>query len=280
MDVVLAVVVVAVALLAAVGLARRLIRRSPPLPSPPWETGEPAGTRVVLDLRPEDPDHPAVQRLVDDAARRCLDADPQLDHVRVTDREGRELAVVHRPDPLPGIALPDDLHEPRTVRSRTPSPVERRDHPHPPPPASTDTTGSPDGDFADRFDLDERVRAQLRDPDDPVDLLRALLRVAGRRPEVRGDLLVVDDVALAVVGTRGRAVDDALARAFLRIQQARVPRGVILHLAWIDPAALHRREMAAPNVRHVGVEAVQRMADALRAGADPLDFVLGPAVLP
>lgn len=280
MELLLAAGIVAVVLAAALLAGRRWARQPRPA-ARPWVTEEPAGARVVLDLRPEDPEDPAVQRLVDETARHCLDTDPELVRVRVVDRDGRELGVVHRPEPRPDVSLPDALHEPRRPRSRAPDPLGRRDHPHPPAPAGPDDqpAAAPHGTFADRLALDAEVRARLRDPDDPVELLRVLLELAGRRPEVHGDLLLVDDVAIAVVADRGRSIDDVLARAFLRIQQAGAPRGIILHLTWVDPATLRRREVAAPNVRHVGIEAVQRMADALRAGADPLDFVLGPALV-
>ncbi len=47
----------------------------------------------------------------------------------------------------------------------------------------------------------------------------------------------------------------------------------------LDPSDLRRREILAPNVHHVAHDGVQRMADAVAVGADPLAFALGKVVL-
>jgi hypothetical protein len=41
---------------------------------------------------------------------------------------------------------------------------------------------------------------------------------------------------------------------------------------------VHRREMLAPHVLHAGPDGIQRMADAVAVGADPLRFAVAPAV--
>ena len=279
MEIMGVVLAVAVALVAAVLIGRRLGRTPPPPPARPWETTEPGGAVVVLDLVPTDPDHPSVQRLVEEAAHRPLTSDPTIEVVEVRDREHRVLGRVRRPEPLREVTLPDQLHEPRPRPSRTPDPLGRSSTPHPRPSPSAEPVEVADRPFTERFDLDERIRRAVHDPDDPVDLVRALLSLGGHAPEAHGDLLVAGDVAIVVLGDPGHSLDAALSRAFLRIQQARTPRGIVIHLAWVNPETLHRRELAAPNVKHVGSEAVQRMADAVMVGADPLGFVLGPAVV-
>ncbi len=279
MEIVLVTLVVVAALIAAVLLGRRLGRTPPPPASRPWETTEPEGAVVVLDLVPDDPSHPSVRRLVEEAAQRPLDADPTVEVVEVRDREHRVLGRVRRPRRRRDITLPDELYEPHAPRSRTPDPLGRSSTPHPPPPATAEAVEVADRPFAARFDLDERVRAALTDPDDPVELVRVLLTLGGHQPEVHGDRIATEEVALVVMSDPGHQLDAALARAFLRIQEARVPRGIVIHLSWVNPETLHRRELAAPNVKHVGPEAIQRMADAVTAGADPIAFVLGPAVV-
>lgn len=280
MEIVLVVLAVVAVLAAAVAVGRRLGRTPPPVRARPWEAAtEAEGELVVLDLEPGDPGHPSVRRLVEEAARRPLAADPTLEVVEVRDRRGRVLGRVRRPTPRRDVTLPGQLHEPHPQRSRTPDPLGRGGASHPRPPAEADAAEVADRPFADRFELDERIRAALPDTDDPVALVRVLLTLGGHRPEVHGDLVTTDDVALVLVPDPGHQLDAALSRAFLRIQRARVPRGVVIHLSWVNPETLHRREVAAPNVRHVGPEAIQRMADAVMAGADPLDFVFGPAVV-
>lgn len=279
MDIVAVVLLVAVVLGAAFLLGRRAGRTPPPVAHRPWETTDPTGAVVVLDLAPWDPDHPSVQRLVEEAAGRPLREDPAIEVVEVRDREDRVLGRVHRPTPRREVTLPEHLHEPHARRPHVPDPLggstPARSHPVSGP-GPIEAIERP---FAHRFDLDDRVRRELRDPGDPVDVVRALLAAGGHAPEVHGDLLVTGHVAIVVLPDPGHALDEALSRAFLRIRSARVPRGIVLHLGWVNPEALHRRELAAPDVRHVGTEAVQRMADAVAAGADPIGFVLGPAVL-
>lgn len=280
MEIVLVVLAVVAVLAAAVALGRRLGRTPAPIPARPWEeTTEAEGALVVLDLEPGDPEHPSVQRLVEEAARRPLAADATLEVVEVRDRRHRLLGRVRRQTPHRDVTLPDQLHEPHPQRSRTPDPLGRGGASHPRPPVEVDAAGVADRPFADRFELDERIRTALSSADDPIALVRVLLTLGGHRPEVRGDLVATDDVALVLLPDPGHQLDAALSRAFLRIRQARVPRGIVIHLSWVNPGTLHRRELAAPNVRHVGPEAIQRMADAVMAGADPLDFVFGPAVV-
>lgn len=278
-------VLVVLVLLAAVLYATRALNREPG-PSPrPWERHEPDGSVVVLDMVPDDPDHEAVRRLVEEVGRRALLSAPDLDRVEVRDRDGRSLGTVRPPPPLPAeLSLPAELHEPHTRPSRVPSPVPRPGSRTPggdavPVPPDEGPVADVHRLFSEQFDLADDVRARLRDPDDPVETVRAILETGGYEPEVTGDLLRLEHVAIALLPDLWQSTEDALARCFLRIQRARVERGVIIHLGWLDPEVLRRRETAAPNVRHVGPEAIQRMADAVAAGADPISFAIGPAVV-
>jgi hypothetical protein len=280
MDILLVVVVVAVVAAVALAVGIRLGRGELPPRPVPWDEKEARGDVVTLDLSPQDPSHPSVQRLVQEVGRRALLAHPDIDAVEVRDRDGNVLGTVTHPPPLPAeLSLPADLHEPHARRSHVPSPVGRFETHRPARGGVDEPVEQVHRPFAEQFDLDERIRAALTDPDEPVEVLRSVLQVAGHRPEVRGDLVLVDGLALLVMPDPGPRVEEALARAFLRIQQEHVPRGLIVHLGWVNPESLRGREAAAPHVRHVGPEAIQRMADAVAAGADPLTFAVGPAVV-
>lgn len=243
-----------------------------------WEGAAAAGTRVVLDLPGADPDDPAVQRLVREAAHRVLAGDRQLDEVEVVARDGALLGRERRPEPLPAdVDLPEQLRAPHASPRHGPSPVPPPDPGHPryiaePAP---EVRVAP---LAERLDLSPAIRSRITDPDRATDVLRAILEAAGRPVDVDGDLLVSDDVAIAVVDPRGNT-ERALNHGFLRIESTSAPRGMIVRLGYVDPALTRRREAAAPHVRHVGTDALQRMADAVAAGADPIAFAAGPVTL-
>jgi hypothetical protein len=236
------------------------------------------GTRIVLDLPDADPDDAAVQRLVSEAAHRVLARDRELEEVEVVARDGRVLGRERRPDPLPAeTPLPAALREPHPTGRHVPSPVRQPDAGHPrhvaePPP---EVRYSP---LAERLDLPPAVRDRITAPDRAVDVLRAILDAAGRSAVVDGDLVTSDDVAIVVVDTDGDA-ERALNHGFLRIQATDAPRGMILRLGYVDPRVTRRREAAAPHVRHVGPDALQRMADAVAAGGDPIAFAASPVTL-
>jgi hypothetical protein len=86
---------------------------------------------------------------------------------------------------------------------------------------------------AERFDLLPTVRKQLHDPDDPVDLVRAILQAAGMDPSVEGELIRVGDRCVVVLqgpgaGAIGREI---LYRAYLLMQ--RVGRARRLWWFWV-----------------------------------------------
>ncbi|MFA9429309.1 hypothetical protein [Egicoccus sp. AB-alg2] len=273
------VVVLMVLAAAAIGI---FVWRRPDRPPPrrePWSaTPTATGARVVLDVTGVDPDDPAVERLVHDAALRALRADASVDHVEVVDRDGRVLGREERPKPLDEVAIPEELHEPHVRRSRGPSVVQRPEphHPHPVGDGGEDVSVSALP-LADRLELSPAIRSRVREPDRVTDVLRAILEAGGRTVQVDGDLLMTDDVAIAVVDAR-QEPERALTHGFLRIQSTSAPRGIVVRLGHVDPSVVRRREAAAPHVRHVAVDALQRMADAVAVGADPIAFAAAPPV--
>jgi hypothetical protein len=243
-----------------------------------WERDQVSGTRITLDLGDVDPDAPAVQRLVREAAHRVLARDPSLDEVEVVDRDGRTLARERRPSPLPPeVSVPEALREPHARGRHAPSPVGRDEGGHLSvvPGAPPEVRSIP---LAERYELSLGIRARLQELDDGAGLLEAILAEAGREPTRDGDVVRCGDVAIAVVDVQGDP-ERALSHGFLRIDATDATRGIVLRLGFVDPVAIRRREAAAPHVRHVGPDAIQRMADAAAAGADPIAFAVGPATI-
>lgn len=235
---------------------------------------------IVLDVAADAATSPAVTRLVEEAASEAFASSATVERVVVTSRDGTRLARVERPTAPP--PLPEATEPPREPRSRKahvpkPTSVDRPASLHPIAPEDLAPGGQRA--LADAFDLPSEVRDLLREPDDPVDLLRAILTAAGHRPEIDGDLVSSGDVAVIVVRPAAGAaiVGDDLSRAYLRFQSAGVPRGIVLCLGFVRPDETRRRELLAPMLRHVGPDAIQRMADAVVAGGDPLRFAAGPS---
>lgn len=275
------VLIVAVAVLGAVVVVL-LVRQGfgGPTAAPPQTWPEPRageGHIVVLDLSIPDPSRPAVQRLVRDVGERVLATHAELSDVEVRDREGTVLGHVHRPDPLP----------PSVTLGREP-PRRGAHHPNPtggstPPPVDHQGSGVdllvPERTFADRFQLPEPVRVHLRDPDRPIDVVRAILTAAGHDPRLEGEVLISGDTGVVVANVRDGDPNEILNHAYLRVRDSGVDRGVVLRLGWVNPEYVRYREYAAPHVRHVGPDAVQRMADAVELAVDPFVLALGAPVL-
>jgi hypothetical protein len=246
----------------------------------PWSDLEASGSRIVLDLVASDPDDESVQRLVQGAATQALAHDRELTHVEVVDREGTVLGTVHRtPKPTREVDLPPELHEPHARRSRSPD-VTRPSSGRPRRELTRDERAESIADrpWAERFELPDRVLSQLDDRDHPAELIRAILHAAGRPAERHGELVLTEDVAFVTV-SMSTGADEALTRAFLRVQNSGMPHGIVVRLGYADPRLVQRRDLAAPNVRYTDAEAIQRMADALALGADPVAFAVGPRVL-
>jgi hypothetical protein len=123
------------------------------------------------------------------------------------------------------------------------------------------------------------VRQELRDPDSTVDLIRAILQAAGMDPRVERDVIMVRDHAVVVVqspggGTVGR---EAMNKAYLLVQHAGTRRGLVLSVGHFDMREVRRRQALAPHVAYVGSTGIQRMADAVELGTDPLQFAIPPS---
>jgi hypothetical protein len=245
--------------------------------------------RITLEMDVRDPDAPEVQRLVHDAATRMFAAHPDVDEIVVLSRSGTVLGTRERKT-----TLPEHLVGPTTIppqrrpvaRARTPEsavmPLQPGDLPvshflyaqrglHP------DEQRRP---VADRFELNDDVRGRVRDPNEPADVVRAILESAGLAPRVERDLLVVGNEAIVVLNDpMGPILPDRLSHAFVRFRDSGASQGFVIGLGFMEPRDVKRREMMEPSFVHLGPDAIQRMADAAALGADPLRFARGPALL-
>jgi hypothetical protein len=253
-------------------------------PSPtspePWQDTAAAGERLVLDLSVDDPQHPSVQRLVHAAARQALASSPDVDTVEVLDRNGMHLGTVERDAPLPReLEVPATLHEPHAKRSRGPRAVPQEGGGAPQMEHEQGPVGVAPRTWVDRFDLSPAIRAAVRDPERPADVIRAILAAGGLEPELHGNLVRLDDTAIVVVSDVRDGASEAINRAYLQYKETDARHAIIVRLGYVDPDVIRRHDAATPDVRHISAEGVQRMADAVTLEADPLAFALGPAVL-
>lgn len=254
---------------------------APPAPSPtrPQATGPLPGPQatIALDVVVADPGNPAVQRLVRDAASRVLRISPDVEAVIVEDRAGMRLGTVERDQGLVGeIPVATEVPKPDRRRSRR-TPGSRGE------PGTAARAGdqdvAPHRSLADRFELPDTVRAHLRRPDDPVDVVRAILEAAKLPVQVHGNVILSGDEAVIVVSETGGSTSQALTDAFLRFQKSGAARGVVITLGYMGGRDIERRQALAPNLRYTGLSAIQRMADAVALGANPLMFTTDPAIL-
>lgn len=276
MEILLAAIVIAV--LGGTAYAAWRMRPSPGRrPAAPHRPAEPRitapVTTLVLDVRAGDPDSPSVRRLVRSVALPVFQRSDDVEEVVVKDREGEVVGRLHRPAPAP----PPQEHPEPPPDLRLHPPVYEPSHGGAatgPGPVADDDTHT---DFADRYDLSTSIREQVRDPDDPVEVVRAIIAASGRPATVSGPSVLTDgDLLIVVPGHRGVVTGDHLTQAYLLFDASRARRGIAICLGYVDPDELRRREILAPNLRHTGHEAIQRMADAVALGADPLAFIEGP----
>ncbi|MDP8928380.1 MAG: hypothetical protein M3O70_07335 [Actinomycetota bacterium] len=123
------------------------------------------------------------------------------------------------------------------------------------------------------------MHAHLLLPDDPVDIVRAILEAAELPVEVHGNVILSGDEAVIVVSEPGGSPSEALTPAFLRFQKSGASRGVVITHSYLAGRDIERRQALAPNLRYTGLSAIQRMADAVALGANPLRFATEPATL-
>lgn len=284
-ELLLTILLVAAIVVAAVAWWRRA---TPPGAAPSGSRSAPAAGRdepvidgdeatIRLDVAARTTDAPAVARLVQGAAADLLRRAPDVSVVHVLNRDGEELESVPRHAAPAGPVPPDTRPDADEPPPQPPRPDEQEQRSPEPVRATPSDEPVPHRSVAGRFDLPASVREIL--PADPraVDIVRAIFDAAGIGAEVDGDLIRVHDTAIVVVGGEDwGSASDALGRAFLQFQGSGAKRGVVVVLGSLDPRDVSRREALAKNVRYVGPEAIQRMADAVGAGGNPLDFALPP----
>lgn len=181
---------------------------------------------------------------------------------------GREVSI----PPGREVSIPPQLYEPHLGRPRKMVTVgTRRIDPREASEAVA-ARPSPHRPLASRFELPDGVRARLADPDDSVALVEALLDTAGLDVQRDGELLLVDDEAVVVVEAPvGEALgEDELSSAYVRFQVSGAGPGMLVTPGLLNAADVRRREAADPRFLHAGLDGLQRMADAVAAGTDPL----------
>ncbi len=199
-----------------------------------------------------------------------------MEAVIVEDRAGTRLGVAEWNQQFSGPAPPAlDMAKPGRRQSRRSS--GRGGEPRTAGRAG-DQDMTPQRSLAGHLDLPHAVHAYLRRPDDPRDIVRAILQAAELPVEVHDNVILSGDEAVIVVEA-GRSTSDALSEAFLRFQRSGASQGVVITLGFVGGRDIERREALVPNLHHAGLSAIQRMADAVALGANPLRFATGPAIL-
>lgn len=282
------VVVLAIVFLgvAVVGIAAYVaIRRTKARSARPSSVGDDSirsGHReITLPVDDADPANAATMRLVQEAARRALAADPTVMTVVVTSTSGRELGRVERAvavPPAPLVDVPLAISEPHAPRHYRPDDaITSQERPHTPPGVRfTEEPPRPHRTLAEHFELPDVVRDRIHDPEDAVDIVCATLDAAGVPTHVDGNVVRFDDNVIVVLRAPlwSSVTAERLNVAFLLFQRSGARSGVV-----VTPGALHvhdvrRREMLAPELLHTGPEGIQRMADAVAMGADPRHFIV------
>jgi hypothetical protein len=241
---------------------------------------------VTLEVDDADRASPAVGRLVHETALGIFRTAPDAREVVVRTRAGTILGRVSRETPMPReLTVSPALHEPHVRRTHVPDVLGGLYGSEPTPRPDRDRhtpreLAPPHRSLMDQFDLPEVVRTGIRDPDDPIDLVRAILEAASVPCEIDGDLILVGESALVILRPSGDVVigHEALNHSYLRIVRSGAQRGLVIALGFMDPREVKRREMLAPQVLHAGPDGIQRMADAVSLGADPLRFAVAAPV--
>jgi len=243
---------------------------------------------VTIEVDEADPASPAIRRLVHETVLGIFRTAPDAREVVVRTRAGTILGRVSRETPMPReLTVSPVLHEPHVRRTHVPDVLGGLygSEPTPRPDRDRHTPGElapPHRSLMAQFDLPEVVRSGIGDPDDPIDLVRAILEAARVPCEIDGDLIQVGESALMILRASGDVVigHEALNHAYLRIVRSGAQRGLVIALGFVDPREIRRREMLDPQVLHTGPDGIQRMADAVSLGADPLRFAVAIPVSP
>ena len=135
--------------------------------------------------------------------------------------------------------------------------------------------------LAELLHLPSDVRSKLGNPDDPVEIVRALLEEAGLPVRVQDEVVLSQGHAVVVLRTGfGDPVSPAmLNHAYRRFIQSGASRGVVLSPGLMPFLDVRRRELLDPTLLHSGPEGVQRMADAVSLGGNPMSFAAAPALV-
>lgn len=280
-------VVLLIALVALIG-SRSSKRSAVPPDGSPLTVDASHVASVTLEVDDADPASPAAQRLVHETALEIFRTAPDAREVEVRSRTGTILGRVSRETPPPReLTVSPALHEPHVRRAHVPDALGGLygSEPAPRPDRDRHTPGElapPHRSLMDQFDLPEVVRTGIRDPDDPIDLVRAILEAASVPCEIDGDLIRVGGSVLVILRASGDVVvgHEALNHAYLHIVRSGAQRGLVIALGFMDPREVKRREMLAPQILHAGPDGIQRMADAVSLGADPLRFTVAIPVSP
>lgn len=280
-------VLFAVALLALAGVAlwAAIRRRSARVPHAPGVLDQ-THVDVTLDI-PKATSGEAGQRLANEAGRRILATSRHVEEVRVLARDGGVLGTFVR---HPGEAGP--APDPRILSTPPPGVSSRRrepdaadealsralERPHDGAPDDTGPAPLPrPKPLASRLDLPPEVRSRLSDPENAQELVRALLEAGGHRIAVDGPVIHTDTgEAVIVIPAPWRRIvtREELNAAWFAFKASGDRHGVVITPGTLDHGDIHVRELAAPALRHAGADDMQRMADALALGGDPLHFAV------
>lgn len=281
------VVVLAIAIIGGRALiARRVRARSRPAQT----EAVPERLTITLELVADRPDDPRVRRILEQTAARLFATLPALREIEARDARGRLLAIVPRPGvpappadirttaPHSGIGVThtgDEEGEPiHGERFEASVPLARWV-------ANTGRANEERLPLTELFDLPDEISARVpAGAGDPVALVRAIVTAAGK--DVRGKdpvLRIGDDAVIVLRVPFGDPVTRAeLNQAYLQFRRSGAHRGLVLTVGFMTPADVRRRELLEPALTHGGCDTIQRMADAVALGADPLKFARAPSV--
>jgi hypothetical protein len=118
--------------------------------------------------------------------------------------------------------------------------------------------------------------------DDPVEIVRALLEAAGLPVRVQDEVVLSQGQAIVVLRSGfGNPVSPAmLNHAYRRFIQSGASRGVVLSPGFMPFLDVRRREFLDPTLLHSGPEGMQRMADAVSLGANPMSYRMDSSAPP
>lgn len=259
----------------SLGLAARAGRRTPrdhappapPSPRPPGMVAVDGRLRVALDVRVPDPELPAAQRLVDRVASGHLER-PGVRVVDVLDLDGRVVGQrqQHRPS-RPVIQRLDQPAAETTAPAPAASKADATAASIALGPASTGSTTA----LRNRLDLPPGVGDDVDDDPSVGELVAALLDASGTAATTRAGVIAVEGIAIVPIDAMdptGRVTGPELDQAYLRFKASGAHRGIVITDGQLPLRELDRRQLLAPELRHGGTEALQRLADEVALGGD------------